>query len=411
MKYQVGIVGLGRVGLPLALSFINKGVSVIGFDINESLNSSVKNKIMPFHEPGYEDILSNNDLFSSSDFSHLRDVENIIITVGTPLLAHIETDLSQLKQVLNVIIKHLVRGQNIILRSTVAPKTSKFVHLFIENNTNFVIGKDIFLSFCPERIAEGKARKELESLPQIIGSEDEESGQRSEKLFRHLTTKIFHTDFVSAELVKLFNNTYRYINFSISNQFAIIAEDYGVGIYDIIKMANTDYPRSNIPLPGLTAGSCLRKDFGMINETNSYSDLLLNAWKINEFIPKFLVEKALEHSSFTNKNIGILGYSFKKDTDDTRDSLVPKLVRYIEREVPQNIFVHEPNIPSPILDGTYQNYDLQEVLGNCEIIFIALNHSSFYQNITEILAGNEGSETIFVDYWNVSEKNQIIFRA
>jgi UDP-N-acetyl-D-mannosaminuronic acid dehydrogenase len=411
MKYQVGIVGLGRVGLPLALSFVNKGVSVIGFDINEDLNTSVKNKIMPFHEPGYEDILASCDLFSSSDFTQLKDVENIIITVGTPLLAHIETDLSQLKQVLNVIIKHLVKGQNIILRSTVAPKTSKFVHLFIENNTNFIIGKDIFLSFCPERIAEGKAREELESLPQIIGSEDNESGQRSEKLFKHLTAQIFHTDFVSAELVKLFNNTYRYINFSISNQFAIIAEDYGVGIYDIIKMANTDYPRSNIPLPGLTAGSCLRKDFGMINETNSYSDLLLNAWKINEFIPKFLVEKALENSSFTNKNIGILGYSFKKDTDDTRDSLVPKLVRYIEREVPQNIFVHEPNIPSPILDGTYQNYDLQEVLEKCEIIFIALNHSAFYENITEIIDGNGKSETIFVDYWNVSGKNQIIFRS
>ena len=250
-------------------------------------------------------------------------------------MAHIETDLSQLKKVLSVIIKYLVKGQNIILRSTVAPKTSKFVQLYVENNTKFVIGKDIYLSFCPERIAEGKAREELETLPQIIGSEDNNSGYRAEELFKNLTPKIFHTDFVSAELVKLFNNTYRYINFSISNQFAIIAEDYGVRIFDIIKMANTDYPRSNIPMPGLTAGSCLRKDFGMINETNSYSDLLLNAWKINEYIPKFLVEKALEFSAFTNKNIGILGYSFKKDTDDTRDSLVPKLVRYIEREVPR----------------------------------------------------------------------------
>lgn len=411
MKYQVGIVGLGRVGLPLALSFINKGVSVIGFDINEELNTSVKNKVMPFHEPGYDEILKNNNLFSSSDFTHLKDVENVIITVGTPLLAHIETDLSQLKQVLSVIIKYLVKGQNIILRSTVAPKTSKFVHLFIENNTNFVIGKDIYLSFCPERIAEGKARVELESLPQIVGSEDNESAKRSEDLFSNLTPQIFHTDFVSAELVKLFNNTYRYINFSISNQFAIIAEDYDVSIYEIIKMANTDYPRSNIPLPGLTAGSCLRKDFGMINETNSYSDLLLNAWKINEFIPKFLVEKALEYRSFTNRNIGVLGYSFKKDTDDTRDSLVPKLVRYIEREVPKNIYVHEPNIPNQMLDDTYKNYEFKEVIENCEIIFIALNHTAFYQNIDEILNYNKDRETIFIDYWNVSGKNQIIFRS
>ena len=98
---------------------------------------------------------------------------------------------------------------------------------------------------------------------------------------------------------------------------------------------------------------------------------MLNAWKINEYIPKFLVEKALEFSAFTNKNIGIPGYSFKKDTDDTRDSLVPKLVRYIEREVPRKIYVHEPNIPDLILDKTYHNYSLKDVLANCEIIFIA----------------------------------------
>ena len=237
MKYQVGIVGLGRVGLPLALGFLNKGVSVIGFDINESLNKSVINKMSClFKSLDMMIFLKNNNLFSSSDFNHLKDIENIVITVGTPLLAHIETDLSQLKKVLSVIIKYLVKGKYYTKKYyRCSQKTSGFVQLYIENNTNFVIGKDIYLSFCPERIAEGKAREELETLPQIIGSEDNNSGYRAEELFKNLTPKIFHTDFVSAELVKLFNNTYRYINFSISNQFAIIAEDYGVRILILLK--------------------------------------------------------------------------------------------------------------------------------------------------------------------------------
>ena len=410
MKYQVGIIGVGRVGLPLALSLINKGISVLGFDINEDLNRSIKMKKMPFHEPGYQEILDNQSFECLSNFDNLGDVQNIIITVGTPLLAHIETDLSQLKSVMNKIIEHLQPGQNIILRSTVAPRTSEFVHLFIETHTNFKIGKDIFLTFCPERIAEGKALEELESLPQIIGSEDTESARRAEDLFVNLSPKVFHTNYLSAELVKLFNNTYRYVNFSISNQFAIIAESYGVSIYEILEMANTDYPRSNIPLPGLTAGTCLRKDFGMINETNSYSDLLLNAWKINEFIPKFLVEKALGAGSLTNTNVGVLGYSFKRDTDDTRDSLVPKLVRYIEREVPKEIYIHEPNIKEEMLDETYINYELGEVLEKCTVLFIALNHSVFYEKLSNILE-SAGKNTRIIDYWNVTGNNQIVFHT
>ena len=103
-------------------------------------------KKMPFHEPGYQEILDNQSFECSSNFDNLGDVQNII-TVGTPLLAHIETDLSQLKSVMNKIIEHLQPGQNIILRSTVAPRTSEFVHLFIETHTNFKIGKDIFLTF------------------------------------------------------------------------------------------------------------------------------------------------------------------------------------------------------------------------------------------------------------------------
>jgi UDP-N-acetyl-D-mannosaminuronic acid dehydrogenase len=406
-NYKVGIIGIGRVGLPLALSLSKNGVSTLGFDINQEIVELVNRKKMPFEEKGYDELIKELNFSATTDLSRINEVENIIITVGTPLLAHIETDLTQLNNVLKNIIQHIQPNQNIILRSTVAPKTTMYVHRFLELNTDYKIGENIFLSFCPERIAEGKALKELETLPQIIGSSDKKSAEKAEEVFSKLTSKIFHTDYTSAELVKLFNNTYRYINFSISNQFAMIAEEFGANIYEILNMTNTDYPRGQIPSPGLTAGTCLRKDFGMINETTSYSDLLLNAWKVNEFVPKFLVENLMKQTEIFGKNIGILGYSFKMDTDDTRDSLVPKMVRYIQREVPNKIFIHEPHINGK-LDGLFDNESLNSVLENSEIIFVAVNHTSFKKNFESIYNAAK-KNCVFVDFWNVSGKNKILF--
>ena len=156
--------------------------------------------------------------------------------------------------------------------------------------TNFKVGKDIFLSFCPERLAENKALKELGQLPQIIGVEDNKTFSLVEKIFKRFKIKIFKTSFLSAELVKLFNNNYRYIEFAIANQFSIIANNFNQNIYDIIRMCNYDYPRGKIYDPGLTGGTCLRKDFGMLNEKNPGTDLFLSAWKVNEYIPLHLTE-------------------------------------------------------------------------------------------------------------------------
>ena len=407
-EYDIGVIGIGRVGLPLAISLSTKGFKTIGIDIDENIVKQVNQKIMPFKERGYDNLIKKTNLTATTELAKIEKTENIIITVGTPLLAHIETDLTQLNKVLIEIIKYLKENQNIILRSTVAPKTTLFVKRFIESKTKFIIGKNLFLSFCPERIAEGKALEELHTLPQIIGSSDKKSSKMAEKIFSKLSPKLLHTDFVSAELVKLFNNTYRYINFAIGNQFAIISEEFGTDVHEILKMSNYEYPRSNIALPGLTAGTCLRKDFGMINETSSYSDLLLNAWKINEFIPKFLVKIALQHTTIYDKKIGILGYTFKKDADDTRDSLVPKMTRYIEREVPKEIMIHEPNLQNKKIDKKFINRSLKEVLINAEIIFIAVNHSIFKLQFEEIYQKSKPG-SYFIDIWNISGNNKIIF--
>jgi UDP-N-acetyl-D-mannosaminuronic acid dehydrogenase len=406
-NYDIAIIGIGRVGLPLALSLAESGFKVIGIDMNEQIIQSIKNKKMPFEETGCAELLERVELAVSNDIHEVMYVRNIIITVGTPLMAHIETDLRQIEHVLHNIVGCLQEGQNIILRSTVAPGTTNFVKKYLEQKTNYIVGKDIFLSFCPERLAEGKALREIKELPQIIGVEDTGSALRARKIFEKLTQDILETNYVSAELIKLFNNISRYIHFAVSNQFTMIADKYGQNILEILHMSNYKYPRGIIAKPGLTAGTCLRKDFGMINEDIPYTDLLLSAWKINEFVPKFLVDGIKKRIDIHNKKVAVLGYTFKADTDDTRDSLAPKFLRYLERELPEEINVHDPFLPDTF-DG-YKNTTLKKAITNADIVYIVINHSIFIEN-AETMLQTAKNGCWFVDIWNVLGRSEIFFR-
>ena len=325
-EYDVCIVGTGRVGLPLGLSLMEVGVHITGVDLDENLRDAVNNGRMPFHEPGYDELVASKKLqLHASPDKVVPNSAVVIITVGTPLHNHIETDLSQIQRVLEGLKTHFRKDQTIILRSTVAPGTTAYVNKWIDRHTDFTVGETIKLCFCPERIAEGVAYSELRS-PQICGAEDDESREVAAELFGKLAPEIMRTDFITAELVKLFNNISRYINFAVANQFALIADNFGANIYETRHLANHNYPRCNLAMPGFTAGTCLRKDFGMINEWSPYPDMLLSAWKMNEFTPAMLVEQLMQRTKIHDNKVAVLGFTFKKDTDDIRDSLAPNFV-------------------------------------------------------------------------------------
>jgi len=406
-KNDAAIIGLGRVGLPLALSLSELGFKVIGIDINEQIIQSIKNRKMPFAETGCDELIRRVQLFVTTDIFQTASARNIIITVGTPLMSHIETDLRQIEHVLHDIIEHLQENQNIILRSTVAPGTTNFVKKYLEQKTSFQVGRSIFLSFCPERLAEGKALRELRELPQIIGAEDPKSELYARELFEKLTQDIFVTNYVSAELTKLFNNISRYVHFAVSNQFAMIADKYGQNILEIIHMSNYKYPRGVIARPGITAGTCLRKDFGMINEDIPYTDLLLSAWKINEFVPKFLIDGIKKRIDIYNKKVAVLGYAFKADSDDTRDSLAPKFLRYLERELPAEVRIHDPFLPDTF-DGHINN-PMEAAISDVDIVFIITNHSVF-TGIRDTLLQLPKEGCWFVDIWDTLGKGEVFFK-
>ncbi|MDP6946374.1 MAG: nucleotide sugar dehydrogenase, partial [Myxococcota bacterium] len=263
--FDVCVIGTGRVGLPLALSLLDVGFRVVGLDRDPAVREAVGAGRMPWSEAGYDELVARKELTVGDDPSIASRARFIVVTVGTPLHWHVESDLGQVQAVLESIAPHLRAGQMVVLRSTVSPGTTDFVARWLARYTDLHVGTELMLAFCPERIAEGQAREELTDLPQVVGADDPTSHLMGEELFGRLAPKVLHTDPISAELVKLFTNMVRYVNFAVANQLTLVAERFGANIYDIREMANLDYPREHIPRPGLTAGSCLRKDFGMLS--------------------------------------------------------------------------------------------------------------------------------------------------
>jgi UDP-N-acetyl-D-mannosaminuronic acid dehydrogenase len=415
----VAVVGLGRVGLPLALAFAAKGLKVIGVERDPKVRAALAERRMPFHEPGCDALLAERALDVVADVTDLegRPPHYVVITVGTPLQAHIEVDLGQIAAVTKGLSRVLRPGQTIVLRSTVAARTTQYVGRVLERETGLVAGRDFHLAFCPERIVEGKALVELETLPQVIGADDEPSRASASALFSLFPVDQLHTSLVGGELIKLFNNVTRYVSFALANQFALIADHFGESVHPLIAMANHGYPRDPIAKPGFAAGACLRKDFGMVSENHATTDMLVAAWRVNEYMPNFVARKlADEAGGLHKKTVAVLGYTFKRDTDDPRDSLTPKLLRYLEREVPHEIRIVEPNLPDPLPlegGGSARNWSVAEALRDADAVVLAMNHSSFADAKKYVL----GPEAIVApgawvaDLWNVCGTGSLFFRA
>ncbi len=416
----VAVVGLGRVGLPLALLFAERGLRVFGVERDARVRELLAERKMPFHEPGCDELLAKVKLEVFADVSELigpSSPDYIVITVGTPLQAHIEVDLGQISAVTTSLAKSLRPGQTIILRSTVAARTTEFVGRILERETGMIAGREFSLAFCPERIVEGKALVELETLPQVIGAADELSRAKASKLFAVFPVEQLQTTLVGGELIKLFNNVTRYVSFALANQYALIAENFGESVHPLVAMANHNYPRDPISKPGFAAGACLRKDFGMVSENHATTDMLVAAWRVNEYMPNFLAHTLADKShGLHKKTIAVLGYTFKKDTDDARDSLTPKLLRYLEREVPKEIRVVEPHLPDPIAGekgDTARNWAIEDALRGAEAVVIAMNHSAF-RDVRRFVVGPEAivaPGAWVADLWNVCGTGEMFFSS
>ena len=334
MDADVSVIGLGRVGLPLALSFADRGLKVVGIDRDEGLLGTLRDGRMPFHEHGAEDVLSrvieSGRLTVSGDVVDAAAARHIVLTVGTPSFSHIEIDVSEIRSVLDELLPVIAPGHSIVLRSTIAPGTTEFVAGYLAKRRNLVIGEDIHVAHAPERIAAGRFFEEIDTLPCIIGGVGRDSGEHVAELFGVFDAPIRQTSPAQAELAKIWTNILRYTHFALPNLLMMDCEQYGANVFEVIDLINRDYPRGGMAQPGLTAGTCLRKDFAFSEERSHAPGMLLAVSRVNESVPLFLVEGLKRRLGGVNgRKVAVLGLAFKADTDDIRESAAIDVIEHL----------------------------------------------------------------------------------
>jgi len=395
---DVAVVGLGRVGLPLALSFADRGLKVIGVDNDPLRLDAVAQGRMPFQETGAQELLdrvrSNGALTLTAGVGMAAAARSIVITLGTPSFSHIEIDMRDIRSALDDLLPVLGAGHSLVLRSTIAPGTTEFVAGYLAKHRGLRIGEEVFVSHAPERIAAGRFLAEIDTLPCIIGGVGPRSGEAAAELFGVFDAPIVQTTPVQAELAKIWANILRYTNFALPNLLMMDCERYDANVFEVIDLINRDYPRGGIARPGFTAGTCLRKDFAFSEERSNAPGMLLAVSRVNESVPLFLLEGAKRRlGSLADRRVAVLGLAFKADTDDERDSLAHKLIRLLEREL-ADVVVHDPHVATPTAG-------LGEALDGAELVVVAANHAEFRDPATlAAIAERAAGDCLVVDPWD-----------
>ena len=383
------IGGAGHVGTPLGLAFSSKGYNVVLIDKNYNNVKKINNGQMPFVEVGCSKLLkkmiNKKKIFATEKLQEVRKSKYIIICLGTPITNKFKPNLKKFYDFFYELSKYLNKNHIVIIRSSIYPGVCNKVFEIIKKRCQN-------LSYCPERIAQGKSLQELPKLSQIISGKSNKSRTESGKIFKKICKKIIYTKIIEAELIKLFSNAYRYINFSISNQFYLICKNQGLDFFKVRKVMQDNYDRNaKIPLAGFTAGPCLLKDTMQLSSFNNHKyTLFKSAMSVNESLPDFIISDLNKKYNLKKKTVGILGLSFKAGNDDIRDSLSIKLLKKLKSK----------KIKTLQSDEYYEdkkNINKNLLIKKSNIIIIGTPHKA-YKNI------KINKNKILIDVWGLTQK-------
>jgi UDP-N-acetyl-D-mannosaminuronic acid dehydrogenase len=380
-KFQHDIVivgGCGHVGLPLGLAFADCGLDVILYDTNAAVVDAVNGGSMPFVEHGALEVLTrvlaSGRLHATTDASMIDISEHIVVVVGTPVDRYLSPDIEAVARVVTPLADHFVDGHLLVLRSTVYPGVTQRVARVIAK-----LERDIDVSFCPERIAEGQALIELRTLPQLVSGTTPRATERALQLFRRLTPETVELEPEEAELAKLFTNSWRYLKFAVANQLYMIANDNGLD-YERIRHAVTyHYPRAaDLPGAGLTAGPCLLKDTMQITAfAENRFTLGHAAVMVNEGIPLYVMGKLEQRFDLGSLAVGILGMAFKAGSDDSRSSLSYKMKRVLTGRAARVLCT------DPLVNGDPELMPFEQVLAESDLFIICAPHREYADLMTD----------------------------
>jgi len=364
--------GAGHVGLGFSIVLASKGKRILVLDINTEAMDSIQKGNMPFleydAEPMLKEVLVSKNLLFSSNIADIANVHTIIITVGTPIDEFLNPDMKGFINCFEEMLPYLSDEHLLILRSTVYPGMTHWLEGFFHRK-----GLHPKIAFCPERVVEGHAIKELQTLPQIVSGTTLQAENDAAELFSWIAPGIVRLKPMEAEFAKLFANAYRYIQFAITNQFYMMANSAGLDYYRILEGIKQDYPRlRDIPKAGYAAGPCLLKDTMQLTAfSNNLFSLGYSAMLINEGLPLYVVSQIEQKYHLHEKIVGILGMAFKADSDDPRTSLSYKLKKLLKLRAKCVLTT------DPLVSGDTDLVRLEEVIEQSDLLILAAPHSAY----------------------------------
>ncbi|WP_094548911.1 nucleotide sugar dehydrogenase [Petroclostridium xylanilyticum] len=396
----VGVVGLGYVGLPLAVEKAKAGYKTIGFDIQDQKVDMVnrgQNYIGDIIDGELQQVVASGKLSATKDFSFISKVDCVAICVPTPLDRYYQPDISYVENSTKDIAKYLHKGMLIVLESTTYPGTTEKVIKPILEETGLKDGRDFYLAFSPERVDPGNKLYNTKNTPKVVGGTTPDSTQVAAELYRSvLEGEVFEVSSPAvAEMEKILENTFRNINIALANEMAIICNKMGIDVWEVIEAAKTK-PYGFMafyPGPGV-GGHCIPIDpyylTWKVREYDYHTRLIEIAGEINNYMPEYVVERSMKilnqyRKALNGAKVFVLGVAYKQDIDDIRQSPALKVIEHLEKQGAQVIY-NDPYVPR--FEHSNKKYTsspiTQQNLQDADLVIITTQHTSYdYEFIVE----------------------------
>ncbi len=387
--HRICILGLGYIGLPTACMFASQGIHVVGVDINLDVIAKLSQGKIHIHEPGLADFFHDNVMQATITFSQKPEpADAFIIAVPTPFYTDKKADLTAVKAAAESIAPVLAKNNLVVLESTSPPETTVKIVAPILEKTGLEAGQDFHLVYSPERVLPGKILHELIHNDRVIGGITPASAEQGKALYSNFVKgQIFLTDAVTAEMVKLMENTYRDVNIALANEFSRLADRFGVDAWEAIRIANR-HPRVNIlnPGPGV-GGHCISVDpWFLVEAAPDITPLIKTARQVNDSQPGFAVETVKNAiGSLDGKQVALLGLAYKPDVDDFRESPSMEIARLLE-EAGASVTCFDPYLQKP-LNSVRTVSDLSEAVRDCDVFILAVAHRELLAFSPQAAAG------------------------
>ena len=409
---NLAVIGLGYVGLPVAALFAQKGFKVTGVDIKQSRTDLINQGVSPIEgkEPGLSELIASvvdsGNLKATTDYQALRDADIIMIDVETPVNQDHIPEYHALRSAVTSLAQVLKKGALIIVESTVMPGTlEKIVLPIIEKETGYALNKDFFLGNCPERVMPGKLLRNLRTMSRVAGGGSEETARVMVSLYSIIVeADVDPADWITAEIVKTAENTYRDVQIAFANEVALISEALGADVWKVRELVRKS-PGREMLFPGAgVGGHCIPKDPWLLASSVRDLDvpvrLIPAARDINTSMPAHMFALVKQHAAgLKGKKVLILGYAYLHDSDDDRNSPSAILVDFL-KDVGAEPVIHDPFIKS------FQG-DVLEMARGCVTVVLMTAHSEYQElDLAGLVSALE--DPLLIDGRNVIDPDSAI---